>query len=56
MMELSERIIKVLEKNEFNVGEITEQDKEFYLEFGQSTPEGEDWWETLWFDGTEEYI
>ena len=54
MMELSERIIEVLEKNEFNVGEITEQDKEFYLEFGQSTPEGEDWWEILWFDGTEE--
>lgn len=54
MMKLSERIIKVLESNEFNIGEVEKQDEEFYLEFGQITPEGEDWWETLWFDGTEE--
>ena len=54
MMKLSERIIEVLERNEFNVGEVTKQDNEFYVEYGQSTPEGEDWWETLWFDGTEE--
>ena len=54
MMKLSERIIEVLERNEFNIGEVTKQDNEFYVEYGQSTPEGEDWWETLWFDGTEE--
>lgn len=54
MMELSERIIEVLERNGFNINEVTKQDNEFYLEYGQSTPEGEDWWETLWFDGTEE--
>ena len=54
MMELSERIIEVLERNEFNIREVTKQDNKFYVEYGQSTPEGEDWWETLWFDGTEE--
>ena len=54
MMKLSERIIEVLEHNEFNIGEVTKQDNEFYVEYGQSTPEGEDWWETLRFDGTEE--
>lgn len=54
MMELPERIIEVLERNEFNIGKVTKQDNKFYLEYGQNTPEGEDWWETLWFDGTEE--
>ena len=54
MMELSEKSFEVLERNELNIGDVTKQNNEFYLEYGQSTPEGEDWWETLWFDGTEE--
>ena len=29
MKKLSERIIEVLERNEFNIGEVTKQDNEF---------------------------
>lgn len=50
----STRILKVLEENNFYYGEIEEQDGRFYIDLNQSTPEGEDWWVTIWFDGTNE--
>lgn len=54
-MLLDKKIQDILEKNEFNFDEeISEQDNERYIEINQSTPEGEDWWETIWFDGTYE--
>lgn len=54
-MLLNKKIQDILEKNEFNFDrEISEQDNGKYIEINQSTPEGEDWWETLWFDGTYE--
>lgn len=54
-MLLDEKIQDVLEKNNFNYDEeINEQDNQKYIEINQSTPEGEDWWETIWFDGTYE--
>ena len=31
MKKLSEKIIEVLERNEFNIGEVTKQDNEFYV-------------------------
>lgn len=54
-MLLDKKIQDILEKNEFNFDEeIIEQDNGKYIEINQSTPEGEDWWETIWFDGTYE--
>lgn len=54
-MLLNEKIQEVLEKNNFSCnGEIIEQGNEKYIEINQRTPEGEDWWETIWFDGTYE--
>lgn len=54
MKELSEEIIEVLENNDFVVNDVEKQDGEYYVEIGQNTPEGEDWWMTIWFDGTDE--
>lgn len=54
MKEFNEAIIKVLEDAGFNIGEITEQDGEYYIELSQYTPEGEDWYVIIWFDGTDE--
>lgn len=54
-MVLDKKIQDVLEKNEFNFDEeISEHDNGKYIEINQGTPEGEDWWETIWFDGTYE--
>ena len=54
-MLLDEKIQDILEKNNFSCnGEINEQGNEKYIEINQRTPEGEDWWETIWFDGTYE--
>lgn len=54
-MLLNEKIQDVLEKNNFSCnGEINEQGNEKYIEINQRTPEGEDWWETIWFDSTYE--
>ena len=39
MKEFNEAIIKVLEDAGFNIGEITEQDGEYYVELSQYTPE-----------------
>lgn len=54
MKEFNEAIIKVLEDAGFNIGEITEQDGEYYVELSQYTPAGEDWYVIIWFDGTDE--
>lgn len=55
--ELADLIRDILEKNNFNLyGDIEEQNRGFCLEFGQATPEGEDWNETIWFNGTLEII
>lgn len=49
---LANIIIKVLEAEDFNVSEVYEQNGEEYVEINQHTPLGEDWHETIWFDGT----
>lgn len=55
MKTLSDKLLEVLENNGFSCdGDVTEQDGEYYIEINQYTPEGQDWWETIWFDGTEE--
>ena len=54
MKKLNKKTIEILENNGFNVGEITKQNGEYYIEMGQYTPAGEDWWETIWFDGTDD--
>lgn len=54
MKKLNEQIIKTLKNNGFTMGKITEQDNATYVELNQSTPLGEDWWTTIWFDGTNE--
>lgn len=54
-MLLDEKIQNILEKNDFSCdGKINEQSNGKYVEIHQSTPEGEDWWESIWFDGTYE--
>lgn len=54
MKTLNKEITEVLEMHNFYVGEITEQDNGTYIELQQHTPLGEDWWTTIWFDGTNE--
>lgn len=53
-MKLDKRIIEALESNEFNYEEIMKQGDKFYLDINQTTNLGEDWWFTVWFDGTYE--
>jgi len=53
-IKLSVKTVDIVENNGFSLEEIIEQDGKYYVEMNQSTPEGEDWWETVWFDGTDE--
>lgn len=50
---MNKKLIKILENNDFGTGEITKQGNEYYMEINQYTPEGEDWNECIWFDGTD---
>ena len=52
-MKLSDKIIEVVEKEEFSIGEVGKQNEEYYVDINQYTPCGEDWWEVIWFDGTD---
>lgn len=56
MKELNENIVRVFENNGFNVGEpeYSNHHREYCVEINQSTDLGEDWWFTLWYDGTDE--
>lgn len=54
MRELNENIVRILEENDFNIGEITGQGGSYYIELSQYTPLGEDWYVVVWFDGTDE--
>lgn len=54
MKEFNKLVIEVLENADFNIGEIREQDGEYYVELSQYTPAGEDWYVIIWFDGTDE--
>lgn len=51
-MKLNEKIIEVIENNEFGHYAVAEQDNEYYIELYQNTPAGEDWYVTIWFDGS----
>lgn len=54
LVKLSDKTIEAIENNGFSLEEITKQDGKYYVEMNQNTPEGEDWWETVRFDGTDE--
>lgn len=56
MRELNENIVRVFENNGFYVGEpeYSDHHREYCIEINQSTDLGEDWWLTLWYDGTDE--
>lgn len=54
LVKLGDKTIEIVENNGFSLQEIIEQDGQYYVEMNQSTPEGEDWWEIIWFDGTDE--
>ena len=56
MKELNENIVRVFENNGFYVGEpdYSNHHREYCVEINQSTDLGEDWWLTLWYDGTDE--
>lgn len=53
MIKLSDTIVEILEDNGFTYNSITEQDGKYYIELNNDTPVGEDWWITVWFDGTD---
>lgn len=53
MIKLSNTIAEILEYNGFSYNEVEEQDGKYYIELNNGTPEGEDWWVTVWFDGTD---
>lgn len=53
-MKLSNKIINAAENNGFSIHEVEKQGEDFYIEINQYTPCGEDWWEIIWFDGTDE--
>ena len=52
-MELNDKIIGIVENNGFTIHKVEKQNNYFYVEINQGTPLGEDWWETIWFDGTD---
>lgn len=54
MKKLNQDIIDILEGKGFWVEDVEEQSNGIYVELGQNTPEGEDWSEIVWFDGTNE--
>ena len=54
MKELSDRIIEVLENNDWKVYDVTEQDGQYYVEIENYSPADENIIETVWFDGTTE--
>lgn len=53
-MKLNDKVIGIVENNGFSIHEVEKQGNDFYVEINQGTPLGEDWWETIWFDGTDE--
>lgn len=53
-MKLNDKVIEIVEYKNFYIREVEKQGNDFYVEINQYTPCGEDWWETIWFDGTDE--
>lgn len=53
-MKLNDKVIEIVENHGFSIHEVEKQGNNFYVEINQGTPLGEDWWETVWFDGTDE--
>lgn len=53
MKYLSDKVMDTIEDMDFICSKIYEQGNESYVELSRFTPEGEDWYETIWFDGTD---
>lgn len=58
MKELNKKILNILESNNFKLNDISTQDNrkggvDYVAEIGQYTPEGEDWYEVIFFNGTD---
>ena len=51
---LSQRTIDILEKNDIHVFDREEQHEQFYRDIEFYSPENEDVYETIWYDGTDE--
>ena len=54
LIKINKEIIDVIKNEDFFVDKIEQQDEDFYVPIHQHTPLGEDWYETFWFDGTNE--
>lgn len=53
MAKIDKYMIDICESLGFHVGSIETRGKDdYYVELNQSTPAGEDWWETIDFNGT----
>lgn len=53
-MILSDNILKIIEENGFAYDIEYQVDEDYCVELGQYTPAGEDWWYTIWFNGSDE--
>ena len=51
-MKLSKKIIEAIENNGFNYHDIEEECNIYNIKLYQSTPAGEDWYVSIWFDGS----
>ena len=52
-VKLSQNIIAMIRAHGFITHKIEGQNGQFYMELNQGTPLGEDWWVSIWFDGTD---
>lgn len=52
-VKLSQNIIAMIRAHGFITHKIEGQNGQFYMELNQGTPLGEDWWMSIWFDGTD---
>lgn len=52
MKKLSKEIVEIIENNGFYATKIEENEVDYFIELNQYTPLGEDWFFTIWFDGT----
>lgn len=53
-MHIVKEIIDVLENHNFEIQQVEEPNGDKYIELQQHTPCGEDWHETIWFNGTDD--
>lgn len=54
MLHLGEMKQSIIKECGFTLHDVSKEGDSFCAEISQYTPLGEDWWETFWFDGSDE--